>query len=137
MKQTVKHVVGSKKIVIMDTVSYLDESNNGDVVIAGSHCGASAAEYVIKNSKLAGIILNDAGKGKENAGIAGLEVYEKAGMPAAAVDALTARIGDGLDTYESGVISALNNKAEKCGAKIGMTAKETVDLISKEVAGND
>lgn len=118
-----------RKIVVMDSLSYLDETNNGDVVVAGSHCGASAAEYVTENFRLCGVILNDAGKGKEDAGIAGLDVYERAGVPAAAMDAFTARIGDGLDGYESGRISAMNKKAESYGVKRGMPAKEAAILM--------
>lgn len=137
MKQIIKHQFGKRKVVVIDTVSYLDETNNGNVVVAGSHCGSSAARYVIENFNLNGIILNDAGKGKEDAGIAGLEIYERAKVPAAAIDNFTARIGDGLDCYEYGIISAINKKAEQCGIKPGIAAKKAAQLMINGVVIED
>lgn len=122
----------------MDTIAYMDKSNNGDVVVCGSHGSISAAEYVVERFKPCGIIHNDAGKGKENAGIAGLKIYETIGIPAAAVDAFTARIGDGLDCYEQGIISAINKSAGDCGVKIGMSAKDAALIVfNKRTAKDD
>ncbi|MBI3585397.1 MAG: hypothetical protein HY096_15780 [Nitrospinae bacterium] len=116
-------------IVIVDSISCLNESNNGDVVVCGSHGSISAAEYVVNRFRLNGIIVNDAGKGKENAGIAGLQVYERIGIPAAAVDTFTAMIGNGLDNYECGIISAVNNLAGDCGVRVGMSAKDAALMM--------
>ncbi|MBI5187576.1 MAG: hypothetical protein HZA07_00665 [Nitrospirae bacterium] len=125
-------------IVIVDSISCLNESNNGDVVVCGSHGGISAAEYVVNRFRLNGIIVNDAGKGKGSAGIAGLQVYERIGIPAAAVDTFTAMIGNGLDNYECGIISAVNKPAEDCGVKIGMSAKDaTLIMFNKRTAKYD
>jgi uncharacterized protein YunC (DUF1805 family) len=73
------------------------------------------------------MIGNDAGKGLDNAGIAGLKVLEEHGIPAAAVSCMSATIGDGTSTYEEGEISAVNEAAKKLGITVGMSTKEAAD----------
>jgi len=126
----------NSKIVMMDSAAHMDKNQNGNVIICGSHSGESAAKHMLKFSPVA-TIFNDAGKGKENAGIKGLELFEKAGIPAATVDTFSARIGDGTDTYESGIISAVNDLAIKCGVKEGMTAKEAALRFKSKLMEND
>lgn len=109
-------------IVVMDSVAYMNESQKGNVIVCGSHGGESAARQVLRFNP-SGVIFNDAGKGKEDAGISGLKLCDEAGIPAAAIDTFSARIGDGMDTYESGIVSAVNDEAVKCGISVGMAAK--------------
>ena len=61
---------------------------------------------------------------KENAGIASLPRLDEEGIMAAAVDRMSARIGDGEDAYESGRISRVNEKAAEAGVEVGMSTKE-------------
>lgn len=110
-------------IAVMDSVAYLVESMTGKIIVCGSHGGESAARQLLKFNP-GGAIFNDAGKGKDNAGISGLKLFNDAGLPAATVDAFSSRIGDGMDTYESGIISAMNNEAVLCGITVGMRANE-------------
>ncbi|MBI4619452.1 MAG: hypothetical protein HY739_04735 [Desulfobacterales bacterium] len=128
MDQSIGYESKEGRIVIMDSVAYLTKENEGDVIVCGSHGGRSAAEHAIK-FRPRGIIFNDAGKGKENAGIGGLTLLDENGIMGATVDTMSARIGDGSDTYESGIISAVNNKAEKVGIRIGMQAKEAAMIM--------
>ena len=116
------------KIAIMDSISYITEEERGQVVVCGSHGGLPAAEYAIKYG-VKGAIFNDAGRGKEDAGIAGLRLLDEHGIMGATVDTMTARIGDGMDSYESGIISYVNKNAEKAGVKVGMKAKEAAMLM--------
>ena len=84
-----------------------------------------AAEHAFRwNVK--GWIANDAGPGKNSSGISGLAICGEKGMPAAAVAAMSARIGDALSTYNDGIISALNEPAKSKGIVVGMTAKEAL-----------
>ena len=126
----------SFSIVTMDSAVYMDDTQSGNIVICGSHGGESAANHMLKFSPGAAIF-NDAGKGKENAGIRGLEVFSLASIPAATVDTFSARIGDGTDTYESGIISAVNDVAIKCGVKVGMSAKEAALKFKRKLMEND
>ena len=123
MVQSIVHVGSSGRIVIMDSIAYASEENAGDVIVCGSHGGRSAAEHAISFKPLA-VISNDAGKGKDNAGIAGLESLDNAGIMAATVGAMSARIGDGGDSYSSGIISAVNERSRKAGVKVGMSTRE-------------
>ena len=62
---------------------------------------------LVKAAKLrvGAAIFNDAGVGRDDAGIAGLDYLEALGIPAAAVGNDTARIGDGSDMMARGVIT--------------------------------
>jgi hypothetical protein len=42
---------------------------------------------------------------------------------------MTAEIGVGPTTYETGVISTVNKAAQKIGVKPGMTAKEAAEVM--------
>ena len=123
MAQSIVHVGSSGKIVTMDSIAHASEENAGDVIVCGSHGGRSAAEHAIHFKPLA-VIFNDAGRGKENAGIAGLESLDNEGIMAATVGAMSARIGDGGDSYSSGIISAVNERSRKAGIKVGMPARK-------------
>jgi len=95
----------------------------GKVLVAGSHGGIIAA-YLGAKAGAHALILNDAGLGKDRAGIAGLFYLEEIGMAAAAVDCMSARIGDGADMLARGVISHANAFAAICGVKAGQACRE-------------
>ena len=118
------------RIVLADTISYLNESHRGCVVVSGYHCAHTTYDWV-KNLGLKGIFLNDAGKGKDNQGISGLPVYDRTGIPAAAIDCMTAMIGDARDAWESGLVSAANNTAAGVGVGEGMAVQKAAMKILK------
>lgn len=120
------------RIVSMDSVAYMNDSCRGDIVICGSHGGQSAASY-LSRFKPRGAIFNDAGRGINNAGIDGLELFDKLHIPAAAVDAFSARIGKGTETYEDGIISIVNKTAQSYGIKSGMMANDAAKLLFSAV----
>ena len=98
-------------IVLVDSVNYLDLAAQGRVVIASSHGGIYAA-YKAAASGARAVILNDAGVGREDAGIASLDYCERIGMAAAVVSHNSARIGDVADMLRRGVISHANRLAQ-------------------------
>jgi hypothetical protein len=116
------------RIIVMDSAAQMGPEEAGQVVVAGSHGSEFAARYVAKHLPL-GVILNDAGKGKNNAGISGLPVLDAMNILGATVDCLTARIGEGDDTYESGIISAANDRARAAGVEVGMAAAQAAKLM--------
>lgn len=100
-----------------------------DVFALGTHSARVAAEHAFRwNVK--GWIANDAGMAKNNSGIAALAICGERGMPAASVSAASASIGDGLSTYNDGVISAANEPAQRKGVVIGMPAREALQKIA-------
>lgn len=114
--------------IIFDSFSQLTNDHKGMIVVCGSHGGSSAAKHAITFAPSA-VFCSDGGKGKDNAGIKGLELFNKQNIPAASVDVWSARIGDGKDIYESGVLSSVNHIAKKCGISEGMKVQEAVKKI--------
>lgn len=109
----------------------------GKVLVAGSHGGLIAAHLGAKAGAHA-LILNDAGLGKDRAGIAGLAYLEEIGMAAAAVDCMSARIGDGRSMWESGVILHVNAPAAALGATRGMGVQQFAEAcIAAHTAAQD
>ncbi len=100
----------------------------GDVVVAASYAGVLCARMIMSAKPQAAIGL-DCAIGKDGAGIAGLWFYEALGIPGAAVDTQTAEMGNGLDMWNNGVISRVNDCAQKLGLEPGMTTQEAVDAL--------
>jgi hypothetical protein len=119
---------GNRKIVVANAAANMSENNRGDVFIDGSHCGVIVGEITLHNG-VGAMIGNDAGMGKNNAGIAALKMLDKQGVPAAGVSAMSARIGNGMSTYEQGKISVANEAARKLGVSPGMSAREAADKL--------
>jgi len=116
-------------IASVDSVALMTVQDEGQVMATGSHAALPAGEYVAKiRPRLS--IGNDASMGIENAGIASLQALSQAGIAAAAVSSMTARIGDGRSTLLEGVISALNREAEQLGGEIGMKALDLALLAA-------
>jgi hypothetical protein len=106
----IKRVVvesGARKVILMDSISHVDAADAGHIVVSASHGGASSGEYASRH-ELAAVFFNDAGVGKDNAGIAALGMLK---VPAGTVDHLSARIGDVEDMWQCGVLSHLNARA--------------------------
>jgi hypothetical protein len=121
--------IGPARIFVGDSVTYFADCRPNDVIVCGSHGGETAALFGAA-SGAKGLILNDAGSGKENAGTSGLAVVEAYGVAAATVSYLSARIGSGRDTWEAGVISHCNRLAAAAGVRDGQGAEEAARLIA-------
>jgi hypothetical protein len=117
-----------RPILAADSVTELGAGHRGAVVVAGSHGGRIAASYASQGGVHAAIF-NDAGIGKDAAGISGLAALEALGMAAAMVSHRTARIGDGAHTLANGVVSRVNAVAEACGVRVGMGSREAAELL--------
>lgn len=119
---------GNRKTVLMDSISYVSPSNHGDILISGSHGGASSAGYAI-DARVAAAFFNDAGGGKNGAGVKGMKELEKNGIIAAAVSHESAEIANAADTYACGIVSHVNGLARKAGIRPGMPAAEAVAIL--------
>lgn len=115
--------------IVLDSITRMDESYRGKVLVAGSHGGVYAA-YLAALGKLRGVILNDAGVGKDRAGIGGLAYLDRAGMAAATVSHRSARIGDGADMMARGVISHANALARAVGCEPGMACADCAERLA-------
>lgn len=110
------------------SVTHFSPRAAGAVGVCGSHGGINAVEFALRLG-LRGLVVNDAGIGKSRAGVAGLETADQNGMPAIAVSNWSARIGDGLDCYESGLVSAANELAIALGIQLEMRAVDVIPLL--------
>jgi hypothetical protein len=114
--------------VLAHTATKLSHAR-GRVVVSGSH-GGSYAGLLAVAAGVRGILLNDAGIGRARAGIAGLERCEGAGIPAAALDHTSCRIGNAEDAYHNGIVSHTNGAAAALGVSPGMSAAEAADRLA-------
>jgi len=127
--QTTVDEHGGRAIAIMDSARWVDARNTDrDVVVAASYVGVLPARMMAIH-RPRGVVGHDACIGKDGAGIAGLWYLEALGIPAATADGMTAEMGNGADLYENGVISRLNYPAERCGVRVGMSAREAAALL--------
>jgi hypothetical protein len=128
-ERTVVHTdPGGYRIVTLDSNAMVTEENRNDVVMTGSHGGLVGRQPAVKYPVL-GAFYNDAGVGKEGAGISRLPWLQKNGIAGATVDAFSARIGIGRDTYWTGIVSHLNDSAGAAGIRVGMRASEAAKRI--------
>ncbi len=116
------------RMLIFDSATYVEDyvaahPCQDDVVVAASYAGVLCAKMIM-SAKPRAVIGLDCKIGKDGAGIAGLWYYEALGIPATAADVMTAEMGNGQDLYDCGVISRVNDSAQRLGLKTGMTAKE-------------
>ncbi len=109
---------GRGRIVLVDTITKVGPEDAGARVVAASHGGSSSAEFALA-VPLAAVFFNDAGVGKDEAGIAALAFLQQRGIAAGAVSHTSARIGDAADMWENGVISYVNAAAAALGYSPG------------------
>jgi uncharacterized protein YunC (DUF1805 family) len=109
------------------TTSIREEIPN-DVVCSGSNASRVMSDSVMR-MQAKGIIANDAGIAKNNTAVEGVMLLDEHGVPAASVSTMSARLGDGLSTWNDGVLSVVNEVAAGLGISVGMTAKEAARLM--------
>ena len=118
------------RLVCMDSISLVEPEDEWQVVLSGSHGGVVAGQpHLVIKVDAAAAFYNDAGIGMDDAGVSRLPLLDERGIAAATVSCDSARIGDGLSTYETGVISRVNSHALALGLREGMRAREAVELV--------
>lgn len=127
--QEIVHQTIDGRILVMDSITFVDERNNtGDVVIGASFCGILSVRWPLRvNPK--GVICHEAGPGRDLAGINGLWALEGKGIPAAAAATHSCRIADGQDMYDNGTVAHVNDSGAKLGIRPGMTVKDAAHLM--------
>lgn len=123
-------VPGTPLLVCLDSVTLVTGEDAGQIVLTGSHGGLMGGrpEGALKVDAKAAFF-NDAGIGIDGAGLGRLAALDQRGIIAATVDAMTARIGDGVSTYEDGIISRVNGRAASSGLSVGMTSRLAVEHL--------
>ena len=121
----------SGRVIIMDSITKVTPEDKGAIVVCASHGGASSGEFALE-VPLKAVIFNDAGVGKDDAGILALEMLQARGVAGAAVAHTSRRIGDSRDMWENGVISHVNAAARALGLVPGAKLRAALtELVSR------
>lgn len=110
-------------VILVDSIGTAGADARGAVVVSASHGGSSAARYAIATRPFV-TVFNDAGVGRDEAGIAGLSMMQAEGLAAVAVAHTSARIGEARSTFDDGIISHANAAAAALGAQPGLRLRE-------------
>jgi hypothetical protein len=123
--RTVLTRVRGRAIVIMDSLSQITDEDRGQIVVAASN-GGLAAGHAARDYACACVVLNDAGIGRDDAGIAGIKALDPHGIPAVAVSHESAEISDGMDMWDNGIVSYVNAVAAAAGFAVGDAVRPSV-----------
>lgn len=128
---SIQHSAG--RVLVFDSATHVEayvaaHPCSGALVVASSYAGVLCARMVM-SARPRAVIGLDCGIGKDGAGIAGLWFYEALEVPAAAADVMTAEMGNGRDLYDNGILSRVNDCAQKLGLAPGMGVKEAVEAL--------
>jgi hypothetical protein len=120
------------KILTVASCSFVRDEHRSHVIVSGSYGGRynafNAAKWGVR-----GVIMNDAGIGKDNAGIVGLGYLDQIGLAAATADAQTCHIGDGDHMLEHGIISHVNASAAALGCSVGQGVRDCANLMRSAI----
>lgn len=123
------------RVLVTDSLTYCDERVTPlDVVVGGSFIGAYPAALALRQGAR-GVIGNAAGVGRDGAGIAGLALADRWGVPCAALSEQTARLADGQDSYRAGIVAHANRAARELGVEPGMACAEAARRMLAAPAG--
>src|SRR5262245_37105332 len=110
------------------TTTAIRETVSNDVICSGANSSRVMSDGVIRMAAK-GAIANDAGIARNNSAVEGVMILGERGIPAASVSTMSARLGEGLSTWNDGVISVVNPAAAARGVTVGMTAKQAARLM--------
>lgn len=127
----------NRPLVLLDSIAVIDATAQDAVVVSGSHGGASAAKFVLQlGARLPrAVFYNDAGVGKDRAGIVALNMLEAVDLACATYSHESACIGNAEDGYLSGVVSHVNAPAAASGVQPGDRVRDAVQRLSAGAAG--
>ena len=116
------------KVIVMDSITKVTVEDTGGIIVSASHGGASSGEFALE-VPLKAVFFNDAGVGKDDAGIAALPMLQERGVAGGTVAHTSARIGDSQDMWENGVISYVNDAARGLGLQEGQRLNEALSRL--------
>ncbi len=113
---------------VVDSITELGPQDAGCLAVSGSHGGISSARYALAaRPRLS--IFNDAGVGKDDAGLAALPFLQSHGLAACTVAHSSARIGEAQSTLDEGIVSHVNALAQALGVVVGQRCELVIDTL--------
>lgn len=123
-----------RALYLIDSITEITPAMSGAVIISGSHGGRSVSVYALGiQPPPHAVFFNDAGIGKDRAGIVALDHLEQAGVICATYRHDSARIGEAADGLEHGIISAVNRFALEAGIAVGQTIRDAVPQLQQSI----
>ena len=120
-----------ERFLVVDSAVKLGAAARGAIVACGSH-GALYPAWLAARAGVRAVVFNDAGIGRHSAGTAGVAWLAGLGIAACAVDYRSARIGDGADTFESGLVTTVNDVAAEAGCRPGQPCRQVLECLLEE-----
>lgn len=115
-----------QRVVLLPSITQLNADHADAIIVTGSHGGLSVVQYAIR-VPVKVLFFNDAGVGKDQAGISALAALDAMKIAAAAYAHTSARIGDPDDGWKNGIISHVNMTARMHG----ITASQSIDAATR------
>lgn len=124
-------------VVGLDSVSLIGAEDRHRIVITGSHGGllGGVAHTAVRHPCLAAAF-NDAGGGADDAGHSRLPALDAMGIAGVTVAYTSARIGDAGSSWATGIVSAVNQRAQQAGAIVGMSLQSVAMHMALAPLGN-
>jgi hypothetical protein len=117
---------------VVDSITELGPQDAGCLAVSGSHGGISSARYALAaRPRLS--VFNDAGVGKDEAGLAALAFLQSHGLAACTVAHDSARIGEANSTLNDGFVSHVNALAQTLGVSVGERCEIVISRLKKHV----
>ena len=135
VKRAMEEVAGQRlpfRLLLVDSITAVNAADAGAVVVSASHGGVSSAGFAMAQP-LRAVMFNDAGVGKDDAGIAALALMQSQGVAAATISHLSGRIGDVEDMWAHGVISHVNLLARAVGWRAGQSAQLAISRFAQSL----
>ncbi|MCF8199197.1 MAG: hypothetical protein K9J42_10550 [Sulfuritalea sp.] len=121
-----------RECYLIDSITEISAAMAGAVVVSGSHGGRSAAGFALDvRPRPYAVFFNDAGIGKQGAGIVALDSLEAAGVVAVSYSHESACIGDATDGLNCGLVSSANALARAAGIRTGQSVAEAVEALRR------
>jgi hypothetical protein len=116
-------------LCLVDSITELGAADAGCVAVSGSHGGISSARYALAARPWL-TVFNDAGVGKDAAGIAALDFLQQHGLAACTVAHSSACIGQAHSTLHDGIVSHTNALARALGVAVGQACAQAVERLA-------
>lgn len=115
----------------LDSISLARAGDETSILVSGSHGGllGGSTASALRVDALAAVY-NDAGVGVDDAGISRLPALDRRGIPAATVNAFSAHIGSARSTWQTGVISRVNETAAALGCRPGTDCRAFAAVVA-------
>lgn len=116
------------RVMFADSLSYFEhDAWLSDVCCGASFAGAPTGAMAMRGG-VKGWIAHNGGVGKDEAGISGLPLADKYGIPAAATDAMESGLSMGKSLLTA-TVSHANHTAQALGVRPGQTGSEAAKLM--------